>query len=128
MILCYPFVMEKINDVYEGCFFDFEEVKIKGKTIEETLIKAKEELGLYLLENEKEPSDPDEVKVKDGQLFFYIDINMNLVREKNKYKSITRAVTLPYYLNEAVKESGINVSSVLQKNLMEILNIKEEEN
>lgn len=129
MIICYPIVIEKTNDLYEGFFPDLEGIKVKSKTIEETLIKAKEELGLYLLENEdvKEPSDPDDVKLEEGQLFFYIDINMNWVREKDKYKSITRAITLPKWLNEKAKESGINVSMVLQRALMETLNIKEED-
>lgn len=45
--------------------------------------------------------------------------------EREKYKSVTRAVTLPKYLNDMVKESGINASAILQKALMEIFLSKE---
>lgn len=129
MILCYPIIIEKNDGVYNGYFYDFKDVKVKGKTIEETLTKAKEELGLYLLENDdtKEPSDQDMVNLKEGQMFFYIDVNMDWVREKEKYKSTTKAVTLPRWLNQKAIESGINVSALLQRSLMEALNIKDED-
>lgn len=129
MIICYPVIIEKNDGIYNGYFYDFEDVKVKGKTLEDILTKAKEKLGVYLLENEnaKEPSDPDEVDFKKGQLALYIDVNMDWVREKKKYKSISRMVTVPKWLNERAKESGINVSSILQRALMEALNVKEED-
>lgn len=40
---------------------------------------------------------------------------------KQQYKSIQRAVSLPKWLNDKAVESGINISMVLQKALIEIL-------
>ena len=47
---------------------------------------------------------------------------------KDIYKSVNRTVTLPKWLNNKAVESGINVSSVLQKALIEILNVEEPSN
>lgn len=47
------------------------------------------------------------------------------VKENKKNKSVVRAVTLPYWLNEAAKKSGINVSGILQEALKKTLNMEE---
>lgn len=133
--ICYPVVIEKHSEkeAYTSFFPDLDGCYSGGKTIKETISNSKEALSLHYLEMEndvdiiKEPSDPDEIKLKDNQILVYIDVNMGWVREKEKYKSITRAITLPKWLNEKAKESGINVSMVLQRALMETLNIKEED-
>lgn len=133
--ICYPAVIEKHLDkeAYNAFFPDIEGCYSGGKTIQETISNCKESLGLHYLELEKdndeikEPSDPSDIKLEENQLLIYIDVNMKWVREKDKYKSITKAVTLPKYLNQKAIESGINVSAVLQEALIKKL-IQEEEN
>lgn len=133
--ICYPMVIEKHSEkeLYNAYFPDIEGCYTGGKSIQDTIEKGKEALGLHYLELEtdereiKEPSDPKEIKLKDNQKLIYIEVNMKWFREKDKYKSITKAVTLPKYLNQKAIESGVNVSAVLQKALMETLDIKDEE-
>lgn len=131
--ICYPAIIkEGAEKVFHASFPDIEDLKVVGKTIEEIIENAKEELGTLYLEMEsndidiKDPSNPKDITLTDDERLIYINVNMRVFREKNRYKSITRAVTLPFYLNEQVKESGINVSAVLQEALYKKLDIKED--
>lgn len=132
--ICYPMIIEKQSnkELYYAYFPDVEGCYTGGKDIQDTIDKGKEALGSYYIELEnndkeiKEPSDPKKIKLKDNQQLIYVDVNMKWFREKDKYKSITKAVTLPKYLNQKAIESGVNVSAILQKALIEILDIKED--
>lgn len=129
-IICYPLVIEKdLNDnTYKAYFPDIERYYSSGETLQDAILNSKEAFGLYYLEAEKdnkeikEPSDPKDIKLKNNQMLVYIDLNIKWIKEKDKYKSISRMVTLPKWLNEKAKESDINVSAVLQKALLEALN------
>lgn len=132
--ICYPMVIEKHPDkeLYNAYFPDVEGCYTGAKTIQDIIEKGKEALGLHYLELENSdvqinsPSEPAKIKLNDNQQLIYIDVNMKWFREKDKYKSITKAVTLPKYLNQKAVESGVNVSAILQKALMETLDIKED--
>lgn len=129
-IICYPVVIEKHpnKNIYNAYFPDIEGCYSGGETIQDTISKCKEAFELHYIEigkdNEeiKEPSDVKDIKLKDNQILVFIDINIKWIKEKDKYKSISRMVTLPKWLNEKAKESDINVSAVLQKALIEALN------
>lgn len=126
----YPIIIEKHptkkND-YGSYFVDFETCFSGGDTIQETIENSKEALALHYLSMESdgdfipEPTDPKDIKLKEGQVLAYVNLNLKWASEKDKHKSITKAVTLPKWLNQKAIESGINVSSVLQKALIEAL-------
>lgn len=127
--LCYPAIIEKTSKGdYKAYFPDIEGCSSKGKTIQDTITNCKEALGDYYLQNDslKEASDPKDIELNKNQSLVYIDVNPKWILEKDKYKSITKAVTLPKWLNQKAIESGVNVSQVLQKALMETLDIKED--
>lgn len=125
--ICYPVVIERDSKKgsYNAFFPDIDGCKAKGKTIQDTISNCKEVLGQYFLElddNEiKNSSEPGGIELNKNQSIIYIDVNMKWFAEKNKYKSITKAVTLPIWLNQKAVESGINVSAVLQEALIEKL-------
>lgn len=45
--------------------------------------------------------------------------------KNNEFQTVIRAISLPKWLNEKAKEKKINVSKVVQKALMETLQVEE---
>lgn len=133
--IIYPVIIEKhpTKEKYSAYFFDLEGCSSNGKTMYETIQNCREALGLYYIDlknDNKEiplPTNPKYISVKENQTLVLVDVNLKWFEEKDKYKSITKAVTLPKWLNQKAVESGINVSAVLQKELMKILDVKEPE-
>lgn len=129
--ICYPAVIEKTNEKYKAHFPNLDNLSADGNTIKDTLSNCKEKLSSYYLELEKagtqlgEPGDPKDIELKDNQMLIYVDANIKWFKERDNFKSVTKAVTLPKWLNNKAVESGINVSSVLQRALMETLNVEE---
>lgn len=118
---CYPAILKETGGMYKVSI-PIGHIETEGKTIHDVIRISRDALGTYLNEIQELP---ELVEVEPGinEKVIYIDVNLDWYDQKMKYKSITRAVTLPYYLNELVKESGINVSAVLQEALMKKLQI-----
>jgi hypothetical protein len=57
-----------------------------------------------------------------------VDVWMTLFREEMNNKSVTRAVTLPQWLDMRAKEAHLNYSKTLQDGLMKSLGIQREIN
>lgn len=130
--ICYPAIFEKCDDIYCVRFPDFEGCYTNGETLTAAIKNSREALGLhyYGLETDGDKiaaaSDPKDIKLDDNEKLIYIDVNMRLFREKQSNKSVTRAVTLPSWLNAVAKDSDINISALLQEALKEKLNISEQ--
>lgn len=129
--ILYPAIVEKCDDIYCVRLPDFEGCYTSGKTMLEVVKNAKEALGLHYYGMEQDgdkinrPSDPQEITLDDNEQIIFVDVNMKLFREKQSNKSKNRMVTLPAWLDAEAKESGINISAVLQEALKEKLKIDE---
>lgn len=130
--ICYPVVIEQESEgKYKAFFPDMNDCYANGTTVADTISSCKEALSMQYLELEKEgkeikePSDPANIELEENQMIVYVDVNLKWFKEKDNFKSVTKAVTLPKWLNNKAVESGINVSSVLQRALMETLNVEE---
>lgn len=51
-----------------------------------------------------------------------IDVNKKYYRNKILNRAVKRSVTLPFWLDEMAKDSGLNVSSILKNALIKELN------
>lgn len=133
-IIYYPVVVQEIDNKYKAYYPDIECLTSAGDTFEEILKNIKEDLSAYLYElkneNKEMPNkkDPKDIKINDNEFMFYADVNLKIYHEKQQFKSSTKAVTLPKYLNAYAVESGINVSAVLQKELMRIFDLDDLDN
>ena len=127
-LICYPAVIYNSQGFYQLHFIDLC-FGVAAKTFKEAIELAKEELGqhyLRLIEEKQEIPRPSEIVALDPHdKVIYIECNPDLIKRANIYKSVNRTVTLPKWLNNKATESGINVSMVLQKALIEILNAEE---
>lgn len=101
----------------------------QGDDEEDTLRMAKETLAQHLWNMEDEGDDiPSptlvlELEPEDDQAVVLIDVWMPAVREKMNNKAVTRAVTLPRWLDVSAKEARLNYSQVLQDGLVKRLGI-----
>jgi len=97
------------------------DVATQGKTLQETLVMAKEllELTIYSLEMDgehiPEASSPEEIKIdKPGSFMTLVSVNMPLVRAEMDLQYVKKTVTLPKWLNDLAEEANINFSKTLQ--------------
>ncbi|MCL6626019.1 MAG: type II toxin-antitoxin system HicB family antitoxin [Alicyclobacillus shizuokensis] len=102
-----------------------------GDTQEEALRMAKDALALHLFGMEEdgdsipEPSSIFELRPQGNQVVALIEVWMSPVREEMAHKAVNTTVTLPRWLKNAAKESGLNLSEVLQYAVKERLGIHE---
>ncbi len=100
-----------------------------GETMEEALDSAKEALEgfLYCMEQDGDPIPPptpfEQVVVEKGGVLVAISVRMDIVREEEANRSITKSVTIPAYLNKLGIEHKLNFSSILQEGLKERLGV-----
>lgn len=97
---------------------------------------AREALSLHLWGMEEDGDDiPEPTPVQDIDYGEYeepgwkivavlIEVWMPSFREKMSSKAITRAVTLPGWLDNVARTAGLNYSQVLQDGLMERLGVQ----
>ena len=100
-----------------------------GDTMEEALDSAKEALEgfLYSLEKDNDPVPAptpfEQVEVEKGAILVAISVRMDIVREEEANRSVTKSVTIPAYLNKLGIENRLNFSNILQEGLKERLGI-----
>ena len=138
----YPalFAYEKGVDGIGVVFPDLPGCVSHGNNEEDALRMGREALSLHLWEMEQ---DGDEIpeptpinnlnceEYKDPRVntvVVLIDVWMALFREEMNNKTVTRAVTLPQWLDMRAKEAGLSYSKTLQDGLMKSLDIKREIN
>jgi predicted RNase H-like HicB family nuclease len=102
--------------------------------------RAKEALSLHLWGMEQDGDDiPEPTAIRElnyedykepGVAFVVVlvDVWMELFREEMNDKTVTRAVTLPKWLDMRAKEANLSYSKTLQDGLMKSLNLKREIN
>ena len=93
---------------------------------------AQETLALHLElmledgEDIPEPSPIQDVKTETNEAVIPVRIFIPVFKEKLYNKAENRTVTLPYWLNRAAKQAGINFSQTLQDALMQKLGVYRE--
>ena len=139
----YPTFIVNTNDDSEHpflvCVPDME-IFTEGDTFADAIEMARDAIGLagISMEDHKEqlpvPSDQNTAigKVKHDTedidfskgILTYVDVDFSEYRKKIDTKTVRRNVALPSWLNYEAEHAGINVSRVLQEALMNVLNVK----
>ena len=138
----YPalFAYEKGVDGIGVVFPDLPGCVSRGKNENDALHMGKEALSLHLWGMEKDGDEiPKPTPIHDLNYEEYeapgvrlavvlIEVWMALFREEMSNKSVTRAVTLPQWLDMRAKEAGLSYSKILQDGLMNSLELKRQIN
>ncbi len=90
---------------------------------------AKEALALHLSgmedDNDKipSPSDITSIELETSQVIVLVDVWMPIYRNKIKYSSVKKTLTIPKWLNDVAEENQINFSQLLQSSIKEQLGL-----
>ncbi|MDR2523678.1 MAG: type II toxin-antitoxin system HicB family antitoxin [Synergistaceae bacterium] len=138
----YPalFAYEEGSDGIGVVFPDFPGCVSHGENEEHAMKGAQEALALHLWAMERDGGDipePSALKNLDYKEYeapgvqlaaVLVNVWMALFREEMDNKSVTRAVTLPHWLDMRAKEAKLNYSQTLQDGLMARLGLEREIN
>lgn len=108
----YPAIYSVQNGSVELLIPDFPGMLIEG----ETLVQATEKAEKLILAQDKmpAPSDMKSTHLIEGEHVIMVPIAEH---ETKNTKRIRRNVTIPQYLNDWAKQTGINVSQILTETL-----------
>lgn len=115
----YPIVITKDKKFYVVFIPDFN-VNTQGESVPEAIEMARDEIGMLgcYKEDEKQsipaPSNMKDIKTGANEFVTLVDVDFSEYRKKHDSRTVRKNVSLPYWLNEAATEAGINVSAVLQ--------------
>lgn len=125
----YPIVLTPDKVGYVVYIPDFQ-VNTEGDTLTEAIEMARDAIGLMGIDMEDDkkalpvPTAMGSVaKITADDIVSLVDVDFTEYRRQNDMRSVRRNISLPSWLNFAAEKAGINVSSVTQKALMDVLGV-----
>ncbi len=126
VLLTYPAIFTHEDNQYWVEFVDLKGCFSDGKTLAEAIENAKEAMGLYLEDLEEYPkctTDIKNIKLEDNQIISFVTINLDDHKRKYENKSVKKTLSIPAWLNTIAEKENVNFSQLLQKALIETLNV-----
>ena len=126
VLLTYPAIFTHEDNQYWVEFVDLKGCFSDGKTLAEAIENAKEVMGLYLEDLEEYPkctTDIKNIKLEDNQIISFVTINLDDHKRKYENKSVKKTLSIPAWLNTIAEKENVNFSQLLQKALIETLNV-----
>lgn len=127
LLFTYPAIFTFEKDQYWVQFIDLEGCFSDGETLAQAMENAKEAMGLYLDGLDIYPkctTDIKNIKLQENQIISFVSINLLEYQKKYENKSIKKTLSIPAWLNTIAEKENINFSQLLQKALIETLNIE----
>lgn len=127
----YPAIFSKDENGIAVEFPDLPGCFTCGKSESEAVARAKEALEGFLFVSERDgdhvpaPTSFENIQLEKGEAIVLVTVRMDIVREEEAKRSITKSVTLPAWLNKIGMENNLNFSSLLQEAIKERLDVKE---
>ena len=127
----YPAIFSKDENGIAVEFPDLPGCFTCGKSEAEAVARAKEALEGFLYVSERDgdhvpaPTSFENIQLEKGEAIVLVTVRMDIVREEEAKRSITKSVTLPAWLNKIGMENNLNFSSLLQEAIKERLDVKE---
>jgi predicted RNase H-like HicB family nuclease len=125
----YPAIISYDSDGISIEFPDLPGCLTFSNTTDKAILMTKEALALHLsgMEDDNDiipdPSDIPSIKLEDSQAIILIEVWMPIYRDKIKYTSVKKTLTIPKWLNDIAEENHVNFSQSLQNTLKEQLGI-----
>lgn len=95
----------------------------QGKDVADAIAMAEDYIGTYSLEEQLPKSNYTLPKANNGETVTLVRVNVSEYKRKNDTKVIKKTITIPNYLNELGKETGINFSELMTNALKEKLHV-----
>lgn len=128
-IRTYPAIFSRSGKNIAVEFPDLPGCATFGTSEAEAVARAKEALEGFLYYSERDgdvipaPTPFDKVQVRPGEAVSLVSVRMDIVREEEANKSVTKSVTLPNWLNRLAMEAKLNFSGILQEGLKKKLGV-----
>lgn len=125
----YPVILTPEDDWYIVDVPDFD-ISTQGHGLAEAIDMARDAINLMGVDNEDrgianpEPTSMASIKTEPSQICTLVDCDFDEYRLWLENRSVKKNCTLPSWLNKKAEAANINFSAVLQKALMQELNIE----
>ena len=119
----YPCIIKEDDGVFYVNFPDFDDCFTDGDTMEEAVSNAKdvlEAVAFSYMKNNKPLPKPRKV----NENVVYIELWVDLLKDRVNNQSIKKTLTIPKWLNDIAEENSVNFSAILQHGIKEYLGIK----
>lgn len=126
ILLTYPAIFTFEDGQYWVEFVDLNGCFSTGNTLSEAMENAKEAMGLFLEDMKKYPPctfDIKNIKLEENQIVSFVTVNLSEHKKKYETKSVKKTLSIPAWLNTIAEKEQVNFSQILQKALIETLNI-----
>ena len=126
ILLTYPAIFTLENDEYWVEFVDLKGCFSDGKTLAEAMENAKEAMGLFLEDLTEYPectTDIKSIKSEENQIVSFVSVDLEEHKRKYENKSVKKTLSIPAWLNTIAEKENVNFSQILQKALMDTLNV-----
>ena len=126
LLLTYPAIFTLEDNQYWVEFIDLKGCFSDGTTLSEAMENAKEAMGLFLEDLNEYPECTTDIKnihLEDNQIISFVTVNLEEHKKKYENKSVKKTLSIPAWLNTLAEKENVNFSQLLQKALMETLNV-----
>lgn len=126
ILLTYPAIFTLEDNEYWVEFVDLKGCFSDGKTLAEAMENAKEAMGLFLEDLTEYPectTDIKSIKLEENQIVSFVSVDLEEHKRKYENKSVKKTLSIPAWLNTIAEKENVNFSQILQKALMETLNV-----
>ena len=135
MKLVYPVLIQKNkekNENYRIVYIPDLDSYTEGDTIADCINMARDVIGLHCLSLDEDDNKPfpkasslEDIEIKENEFVTLVDVDYDEYKRQYSLKTVRRNVTLPSWINYAAEKSGVNVSAILQKALIQELHLSE---
>ena len=126
ILLTYPAIFTLENNEYWVEFVDLKGCFSNGKTLAEAMENAKEAMGLFLEDLTEYPNcttDIKSIKLEKNQIVSFVCVDLEEHKRKYENKSVKKTLSIPAWLNTMAEKENVNFSKILQRALMDTLNV-----
>lgn len=126
ILLTYPAIFTFEDNQYWVEFVDLKGCFSDGENLADAMENAKDAMGLFLEDLDNYPkctTNIKDIKLEENQIISFVTINLTEHRKKYENKSIKKTLSIPAWLNTIAEKENVNFSQILQKALMETLNV-----
>lgn len=126
ILLTYPAIFTFEDGQYWVEFVDLKGCFSNGDNLPEAMENAKESMGLFLEDLTDYPActtDIKSIELEENQVISFVTVNLDEHRKKYENKSVKKTLSIPAWLNTIAEKENVNFSQILQKALIETLNV-----